>query len=155
MPAHLVSAEVLCKDRRQIADDVRVLSSRMFMRFVCRHAKLPLAATIACSVVTVVGAAPAAIQTRRLVPRVTATVVNKGEAKTLLVRVMDKVSGKPIPHARVSASAEMRRPHIMIFPAMPLKEWRVPTARTRGDRATSLRTSSTEAGRWTRAAENV
>jgi hypothetical protein len=94
----------------------------MFMRFVRRHARRPLAATVACSVVTVVGAAPAAIQSRTLEPRVAAKVVTKGEAKTLMVRVTDKISGKPITHARVTASAEMRRPHVMIFPAMPLKE---------------------------------
>jgi hypothetical protein len=105
----------------------------MFMTFVRHHASRPLAAAIACSVVTVVGAAPAAIQARRLVPRVTATVVTKGEAKTLLVRVTDEISRKPIPHARVSASAEMRRPHVMIFPAMPLKEWPAGTYRSRYD----------------------
>ena len=105
----------------------------MLMRFVRRHARRPLAATVACSLVTVVGTAPAAIQSRRLEPRVAATVVTKGEAKTLTVRVTDKISGKPITHARVTVSAEMRRPHIMIFPAMALKEWPSGTYRSRYD----------------------
>jgi hypothetical protein len=103
------------------------------LRFVRRHARRPLAASVACSMLTVVGAAPASIQSRRLEPRVTATVVTKGEAKTLMVRVTDKISGKPIMHARVSASGEMRRPHIMIFPPMPLKERPSGTYRSRYD----------------------
>jgi hypothetical protein len=103
------------------------------LRFVRRHIRRPLAVTIACSVVTVVGPSSAAIQSRRLAPRVTATVVTKGEAKTLLVRVTDKISRKPITHARVTASAEMRRPHVMIFPAMLLKEGPPGTYRSRYD----------------------
>ncbi len=81
----------------------------------------------------VLGAAPAALQGRKLKPHVVAKVVTKAEAKTLIVRVTDKIGVKPITHARVTAAAEMHEPHTMIFPAMPLKEGPSGTYRSRYD----------------------
>jgi hypothetical protein len=103
------------------------------MRLLVRHRRGPLAAAVACGAAVIVGAAPAALQGRKLNPHIAATVVTKAEATTLIVRVTDKIRGKPITHARVSASAEMRRPHVMIFPAMPLKEQQPGTYRSRYD----------------------
>src|SRR2546430_2006793 len=101
------------------------------MRFL-RQLRGPLAATAACSMAAVVGAAPAAVQ-GKLKPHVAAKVVTKAQAKTLIVRVTDKITFKPIMHARVTAAAEMHEPHVMIFPAMRLKEGPPGTYRSRYD----------------------
>jgi YtkA-like len=102
------------------------------MRLLRRHLAGPLAATVACCATTVVAAAPAAPDALKIRPRVAATVATNGSAKTLIVRVRDK-SGKPIARARVTASADMFQPHIMIFPPLPLKEGPAGTYRTRYD----------------------
>ena len=103
------------------------------MRLLIHHRRALLAAIVVCSVAVVVGVAPAAVQGRRLKPRVAATVVTKAEAKTLIVRVTDTISGKPIARARVTVAAAMYRPHTMIFPPMPLKEGSPGTYRSRYD----------------------
>lgn len=108
-------------------------SSRLPMNVLLRHRSGPLAFMVACSLSLFVGAAPAAPQSPRFKPRVSATVVTKAEAKILVVRLAHNIGRKPILHARVTASAKMLTPHVMIFPAMPLREGPYGTYRTRYD----------------------
>jgi len=63
------------------------------MRFL-RNRREPLAATVACSLAFVVGAASAALPGGKLTPHVAAKVVTKAEATTLIVRVTRKMSAK-------------------------------------------------------------
>ena len=106
---------------------------RMLRKVPLRHETGPFAFAVACSLALFVGAAPAALRSPPVKPRVSATVVTKAEAKILIVRVASRISGKPITHARVTASARMLRPHVMIFPAMPLRESPYGTYRSRYD----------------------
>jgi hypothetical protein len=103
------------------------------MRFLLGQGRGPLTAIIIASAAVLVGAAPAAPQVPKLAPHITATVVTRAEAKTLIVRVTDKLSRRPITHAKVTAAAAMRQPMIMNFPPMPLKEGPSGTYRSRYD----------------------
>jgi hypothetical protein len=75
-----------------------------------------------CWLAVGVASASAEATVARTHPRVTATVLTQAAAKTLVVRVSDRVTRKPVTHAKVTAAGEMHQPHVMIFPPLPLHE---------------------------------